>query len=44
MGKPTIRLTIFWWMGEGIRMNLMFDHTGQQIVIPLSVVAKNVKE
>jgi hypothetical protein len=33
MGKPTIRLTIFWYISEGIRMYLMFDHSGQQIVI-----------
>jgi hypothetical protein len=33
MGKLTIRLTIFWWIGERIRMYLMFDHSGQQIVI-----------
>jgi hypothetical protein len=27
MGKPTIRLAIFWYIGEGIRMSLMFgDH------------------
>jgi hypothetical protein len=33
MGKPTIRLTIFWYIGEGIRIYLMFDSSGQQIVI-----------
>jgi hypothetical protein len=33
MGKPTIRLTTFYQIGEGIRIYLMFDHTGQQIVI-----------
>jgi hypothetical protein len=27
MGKPTIRLTIFWQIGEGIQMYLMFDHS-----------------
>jgi hypothetical protein len=44
MGKPTIRLTIFWHIGEGIRMYLMFDHSGYQIVIVIPdhylVVAK----
>jgi hypothetical protein len=33
MGKLTIRLTIFYHIGKVIRIYLMFDHTGQQIVI-----------
>jgi hypothetical protein len=33
MGKPTIRLTIFWKIGKGIGVYLMFDHSGQEIVI-----------
>jgi hypothetical protein len=33
MGEPTIRLAIFWQTGEGIRMYLMFGHSGQQNVI-----------
>jgi hypothetical protein len=32
MGKPTFKLTIFWQIGKGIRIYLMFDHIGQQIV------------
>jgi hypothetical protein len=35
--KLTIRLTIFWWISEGIRMYLMFDHSGQQIVIVTTI-------
>jgi hypothetical protein len=33
MGKPTIRLTIFWETGEDILVYSMFDHSGQQTVI-----------
>jgi hypothetical protein len=33
MGNPTIRFAIFWEIGEGIRMYLMFNHPGQQIMI-----------
>jgi hypothetical protein len=33
MGKPTIRLTIFRQTDEGIRMDLIFDHSEQPIVI-----------
>jgi hypothetical protein len=38
MGKPTLKLTIFWSIGEGIRMYLMFDHSGQQIVIVTTIL------
>jgi hypothetical protein len=44
MGKPSIRLTIFWYIGEGIRMYLMFDHSGQQIVIVTTLVVAKVRE
>jgi hypothetical protein len=37
MGKPTIRLTIFWQIGEGIQMYFMFNHSGQQIVIVTTI-------
>jgi hypothetical protein len=37
IGKPAIRLTIFWYIGEGIRVYLMFDYSGQQIVILITI-------
>jgi uncharacterized membrane protein YwaF len=33
MENPTIRLVIFWYIGDSIQMYLMSDHSGQQIVI-----------
>jgi hypothetical protein len=32
-GKTHNQLTIFWYIGEGIRIYLMFHYIGQQIVI-----------
>jgi hypothetical protein len=37
MGKPTIRLTIFWYTGEGIQVYLMSDNSGQQIMIRTTI-------
>jgi hypothetical protein len=37
MGKPAIRFATFWLTGEGIRMYLMLDHTGKQIVIVITI-------
>jgi hypothetical protein len=44
MGKPTIKLTIFWYTGESIRMYLMFDHTGHQIVSDHYLVVAKFRE
>jgi hypothetical protein len=37
MGRPIIRVTIFWQIGEGFGMYLVFDHSGQQIVIAITI-------
>jgi hypothetical protein len=45
MGKPTIRLTIFWWIGEGILVYSMFDHSGQQTeILDHNLVVAKVRE
>jgi hypothetical protein len=44
MGNPTIRLAIFWKIGERLRIYLMIDHSGQQIVRGYYLVVAKVRE